>query len=178
MSMLRVSVNSHDHAQGAADAPVTLVEYGDYQCPYCGEAYGVVKQLQAEFGGKLRLVFRNFPLTDAHPQAMSAAIVAEYAGSQGKFWQAHDALYENQDRLGEALYTELMRELGLDVDGLRRAVQTNAFGERIQADIDGGLRSGVNGTPGFFINGQLFQVLNGFEELSRPIGAIIAEAGR
>ena len=175
MSTLRIPVSSSDHSQGPADAPVTLVEYGDYQCPYCGEAYDVIKQLQARFGNKLRFVFRNFPIVEAHPQAAAAAITAEYAGSHGKFWQAHDALYENQGQLGEAFYAELMRSLGLDVAGLQRAFDSGEFNERIQADIDGGLRSGVNGTPGLFINGQAFYVRQSFSELAEPIEEILGQ---
>ena len=175
MSVLRIPVNSGDHSQGPGDAPVTLVEYGDYQCPYCGEAYGVVKRLQARFGGKLRFVFRNFPLTEAHPQALAAAVVAEYAGSHGKFWEAHDALYENQAMLGQDLYVELMQSLGLDVAGLRDALQSGQFAQRIESDLEGGLRSGVNGTPGFFINGQLYSVRESFDELAEPIAGILGQ---
>lgn len=178
MSGLRIPVNDDDHGQGRADALVTLVEYGDYQCPYCGEAYGVVKDLQRRFGGDLRLVFRNFPLSDMHPQALPAAVVAEYAGSHGRFWEAHDALYENQRSLGSALYAELLRELGLPLDGLRQAMDDNAFEARIQADLDGGIRSGVNGTPSFFINGQRYDVRGGFEDLANPIAALIERGGR
>ena len=170
---LRIPVSSNDHSQGPADAPVTLVEYGDYQCPYCGEAYPVIKQLQQRFGDKLRFVFRNFPLVEAHPQAAAAAVVAEYAGSHGKFWQAHDALYENQQQLGEGLYVEIMRSLGLDVAGLQAAFQSDELLQRIQSDLDGGLRSGVNGTPGFFINGEMYNVRQGFEELADPIAAAL-----
>ena len=173
MSTLRIPVNDHDHVQGPADAPVTLVEYGDYQCLYCGEAYGVVKQLQERFGDKLRLVFRNFPLSQAHPQALPAAIVAEFAASQGRFWEAHDALYENQGRLGEAFYVDLVQSLGLKVSDLQAAMASDTFNERIQADLDGGLRSGVNGTPAFYINGQLYNVREGFDELADPIAEII-----
>jgi Protein-disulfide isomerase len=173
MSSLRIPVSSNDHSQGPADAPVTLVEYGDYQCPYCGQAYLVVKQLQARFGDRLRFVFRNFPLTEAHPQAATAALVAEYAGSHGKFWQAHDALYENQQQLGEGLYVEIMRSLGLDEAGLQAAFQSDALLQRIQSDLDGGLRSGVNGTPGFFINGEMYNVRQSFAELADPIAAAL-----
>ena len=173
MSTLRNPVTAQDHAQGPTDAAVTLVEYGDYQCPYCGQAYAVIKQLQRRFGDQLRLVFRNFPLIEAHPQALAAAVVAEYAGSHGKFWQAHDALYENQAQLGEALYAQIIESLGLDLAGLQSAFDSGQFEQRIQADLDGGLRSGVNGTPGFFINGQMFNVRQGFDELAEPIAAII-----
>ncbi len=175
MSTLRIPVSNSDHSQGSADAPVTLVEYGDYQCPYCGQAYGVIKQLQSRFGDKLRFVFRNFPLTEAHPQAAAAAIVAEYAGSHGKFWEAHDALYENQQQLGEAFYVQLVESLGLDAAGLQQAFNSGEFNERIQADIDGGLRSGVNGTPGLFINGQPYYVRQRFEELAEPIAEILGQ---
>ena len=175
MSTLRNPISADDHLLGNPRAAIQLVEYGDYQCPYCGEAYPVIKQLQQRFGDKLRFVFRNFPLVEAHPQAAAAAIVAEYAGSHGKFWEAHDALYENQQRLGEAFYVQLVESLGLDVAGLQHAFNSGEFNERIQADIDGGLRSGVNGTPGLFINGQAFYPRQGFGELAEPIAEILGE---
>lgn len=177
MSTLRIPVGAHDHAQGPADAPVTLVEYADYQCPFCAQAFPIVRQLRERFGDRLRLVFRNFPLTDSHPQALPAALVAEFAGQHGKFWPAHDALYEHQDRLGEALYTELLASLGLGVDALESALQSRALLERVQADLDGGLRSGVNGTPAFFLNGQRYDVRSGFDELAAPIAALIEQHG-
>ncbi|TQM12286.1 protein-disulfide isomerase [Pseudoxanthomonas sp. 3HH-4] len=173
MSTLRVPVTPRDHIQGSLDSPAVLVEYGDYQCPYCGEAYEGIKELQAQFGQSLCFVFRNFPLSDDHPQAAPAAIFAEYAAIQGKFWQAHDALYESQDRLGPALYVELARALGLDVEGLRQAFESAQFADHIHADLNGGLRSGVNGTPSFFINGQFYPLQNGVEDLVSPIQAIV-----
>ncbi|AMJ55236.1 MULTISPECIES: DsbA family protein [Stenotrophomonas] len=173
MSTLRIPVNTRDHAQGPLDAPVILVEYGDYQCPYCGEAYEGIKELQAQFGASLCFVFRNFPLSDDHPQALPAAVFAEYAATHGKFWEAHDALYENQDRLGPAFYVELARELALDIEGLQEALEAGQLASRIQADLNGGLRSGVNGTPSFFINGQLCPIQDGVEDLAGPIHAIL-----
>src|SRR4051812_43106345 len=98
---LAIAVTASDHAQGAPDAAVTLVEYGDYQCPYCGAAHPIVKAVQKHLGKKLRFVFRNFPLNQAHPMAELAAEAAEAAGAQGKFWEMHDALYENQNELGQ-----------------------------------------------------------------------------
>lgn len=176
MSTLRIPVGPDDHAQGPADAPVTLVEYADYQCPYCAQAFPIVRQLQARFGHDLRLVFRNFPLSQAHPQALPAALVAEFAGQHRKFWPAHDALFENQDRLGGSLYAELLETLGLGADALESALQSRPLLERVQADLDGGLRSGVNGTPAFFLNGQRYDVRNGFDELAAPIEALIAQS--
>ncbi len=145
---------TRDHVQGSPSAKVTLVEYGDYQCPYCGEAYGIIKRIQKKFGPDLRFVFRNFPITEAHPFAETGAEIAEAAGSQGKFWEMHDHLYENQQSLSNvdffARYAS--EKLGLDGKKLKNEVLTRAYTPRIQEDFISGVRSGVNGTPTFFIN--------------------------
>jgi protein-disulfide isomerase len=154
MAKLKVPVGPEDHSQGEADARCTLVEYGDYQCPYCGEAYPMVKRIQQHFGGRLRFVFRNFPLTQIHPNAEPAAETAEFAGAQGKFWEMHDLLYENQDRLEVALLPSLAEELMLSGRELQKALQRGDYRARVRADFSGGVRSGVNGTPTFFINGE------------------------
>jgi len=174
MSGLSVPVSADDHIQGRLDAPVVLVEYADYQCPYCGEAFSLVKRLQQRFGEQLCLVFRNFPLVQAHPQALPAAITAEYAGAHGKFWEAHDALFRSQQQLGEVVYRELMRELGLSEQDLAAAMDDNHNLLRIQRDIESGVRSGVTGTPAFFINGELFQPQKSFEELYDAIMQALA----
>ncbi len=153
---LAVSVSATDHAQGAADAPVTLVEYGDYQCPYCGAAYGIIKAVQKHLGKKLRFVFRNFPLNQAHPMAELAAEAAEAAGAQGKFWEMHDALYENQDQLGQELIEALVERLSLDATRFEADLEGRKFQSRVKHDFMGGVRSGVNGTPGLFINGERY----------------------
>jgi protein-disulfide isomerase len=136
------------------DASVTLVEYGDFQCPYCGAAHPIVQAIESHFAGQLRFVFRNFPLTEVHPLAEPAAETAEYAGANGRFWEIHDALYENQDQLGVPLFFALAQALGLSQEGLRDALENATFAPKIQNDFLGGVRSGVNGTPTFFINGQ------------------------
>ena len=153
MSSLRVPVSSHDHTQGPEDAAVVLVEYGDYQCPYCGAAYPVVKDLLASFGSQVRFVFRNFPLAEVHAEAVDAAFVAEFAAEHGKFWEAHDLLYEHQPQLGSDLYASICERFGLPLDELRTAVTEGRYLARIRADEEGGIRSGVNGTPTFFLNG-------------------------
>jgi protein-disulfide isomerase len=155
MSKLSVPVGAKDHLQGSPDAACTLVEYGDYQCPSCGQAYPIVKRVQKHFGKRLAFVFRNFPLSQMHPYAESAAETAEFAGANGKFWEMHDLLYQNQDRLGEeGLLEELAGELHLSAQPLREALDSKEFQPRVRADFSGGVRSGVNGTPTFFINGQ------------------------
>jgi protein-disulfide isomerase len=142
-----------DHIQGPSNAAVTLVEYGDYQCPYCGAAYPIVKQLQQAMGDALRLVFRNFPITTAHPHAELAAEAAEAAAAQGQFWPMHDLLYENQQRLGAGDLRGYADRLGLDGERFERDLEDHAYAARVREDFMSGVRSGVNGTPTFFING-------------------------
>jgi protein-disulfide isomerase len=153
MSSLKIPVTESDHIQGNLNAPLTLVEYGDYECPYCGEAYPMIKQVQEKFGKDLRFVFRNFPLQEMHPQAEIAAESAEFAGSHGLFWEMHDALYENQKLLSPELIIELAETLGLSSVNLQKALTQRVYEPKVRADFLGGVRSGVNGTPTFFING-------------------------
>lgn len=154
MSDLTIPVSEADHIQGSAQATATLLEYGDYQCPYCGQAYPIIKDLQATLGGKLRFVFRNFPLTGAHPYAELAAEAAEAAAMSGKFWEMHDTLYENQEALSEESLVEYARQLGLDVPKFVEDIAKRRFKGRVKDDFMGGVKSGVSGTPGFFINGK------------------------
>ena len=169
MAALKMPITAEDHIQGLESADVTLVEYGDYQCPHCGHAYPVVHQVQKQFGKRLRFVFRNFPLSEMHPQAEAAAEVAEFAGAQGKFWEMHDKLYENQERLGEALFLDLGERLKLSTTALRQALEQRTFEARVRADFKGGVRSGVNGTPTFFINGHRHDGSFDFETLVSAI---------
>jgi protein-disulfide isomerase len=154
MANLRTPVTPEDHIQGPEAAAVTLVEFGDYECPHCGRAYSIIKRIQKHFGNRLRFVFRNFPLSELHLHAESAAETAEFAGAHGKFWEMHDLLFENQDRLSEALYLGLAEELSLGPEALRQALEEAKYKARVRADFSSGVRSGVNGTPTFFINGK------------------------
>jgi protein-disulfide isomerase len=145
---------NRDHVQGPLNATLTLVQYGDYQCPYCGAAYPEVKKVQKSLGSKLRFVFRNFPLTSPHPFAMQAAETAEAASAQGKFWEMHDFLYEHQKTLGNpSVSLDYARTLGLDIQRFQRDLSQHTFLRRIKEDFMGGVRSGVNGTPTFYVNG-------------------------
>lgn len=173
MSHLRTPLGADDHVLGNAGAAVQVVEYGDYQCPYCAEAYPVVRALAARHGRALAVAFRNFPMTDAHPEAYNAAVVAEFAGQHGQFWAAHDALYDNQDQLGPELYASLVQSLGLEVEALQAAFDSGRFDARIRRDLDGGLRSGVNGTPCFFVNGQRLDVQGDFRALDDVVGQLL-----
>jgi protein-disulfide isomerase len=142
-----------DHIQGPASAPVTLVQYGDYECPYCGEAYPIVKDVQAQMKDRLRFVFRNFPISTSHPHAEQAAEAAEAAAGQGRFWEMHDALYENQRRLRHQDLRSYAERLELDVERFARELAEHVHAPRVHEDFISGVRSGVNGTPSFYING-------------------------
>ena len=146
-------VSERDHIAGPDDAPVTLVEYGDYECPYCGMAHPVVKRAQRELGKQLRFVFRNFPLAEAHPHAQIAAQAAEAAGAQGRFWEMHDMIFEHQDALEVKDLLGYAASLGLDAEQIARDLEAGTYVKRVKEDFRSGVKSGVNGTPTLFVNG-------------------------
>jgi protein-disulfide isomerase len=146
-------VSERDHVQGRADAPLTLVEYGDYECPYCGAAYPLVKEVQSRLGQRSRFVFRNFPIATSHPHAEQAAEAAEASAAQGQFWPMHDLLYENQKRLRAEDLVSYARQLGLDLGRFEQELTDHVHAARVHEDFMSGVRSGVNGTPTFYVNG-------------------------
>ena len=173
MKKLAVAVSADDHIQGEDGAKVTLVEYGDYQCPDCGEAYPMVKKLQRHFAAKLRLVYRNFPLEEIHEMAETAAEAAEFAGDKGKYWEMHDAIFAEQSRLSGAMLVRTAESLGLDGEAAGAAMEDQVYGERINRDIAGGKKCGVHGTPTFFINGEPYEGEWDFAELSAAIDEVL-----
>ena len=150
---LTLPVGQRDHRRGPENAPVTLVEYGDYECPYCGKAYPIVKEIERRLGDRLRFVFRNFPLTQSHPHAEHAAEAAEAAAGQEKFWEMHDYLFEHQQALDDAHLVQYAVALNLDQETFKREMTEHVHTNRVREDFLSGVRSGVNGTPTFFING-------------------------
>jgi protein-disulfide isomerase len=170
---LWLSVNETDHAQGPPDAPVTLVEYGDYECPYCGRSHPIVKRIQKEMGDKLRFVFRHFPLNNVHRNASTAAQAAEAAGAQGKFWQMHDLLFAHQQDLEYGDVNHYALQIGLDPYQFESALSSEQFAKHVTGDFRGGVRSGVNGTPTFFINDVRYDGENEYEPLSSAIRAAL-----
>jgi protein-disulfide isomerase len=165
-----------DHVRGAPDAPVTLLEYGDFECPYCAAAESVLRQLLDECEGRVRLVWRNFPLADVHPYALTAALAAEAAAGQGAFWPMHDLLVAHQDRLTDADLRGYAEEIGLDGAAVvGEAAQP--FGDKVEADFAAGLLAGVTGTPALFVNGSRYSGRVEVGALRRAVGAALAVSG-
>jgi protein-disulfide isomerase len=170
-----VGSRDRDKKQGPPTASVTLVEYGDYECPACGEAYGIIKAVQRAMGDDLCFVFRNFPLSEAHPHAEHAAEIAEEAAVAGRFWPMHDALFENQDALDDGSLLSYGEQLGLDRERLLRALR-GSHAKRIREDFLSGVRSGVNGTPGLFVNGRRYDGFGDPESLLAVLRAAMANS--
>jgi len=152
MAKLSAPISDQDHQQGMANAPITFVEYGDYQCPFCRLAYPIILQLQKELDNQLNFVFRHFPLKKAHPQAFEAAQAAEAAAQQNKFNEMHRLLYRSPQDLTSELFLSLAQQLGLDLEKFKQDMHNPATIQKIEQDFQSGIRSGVNGTPCFYIN--------------------------
>jgi protein-disulfide isomerase len=150
---LQVPVTDRDHVQGSDTAPVTLVEYADYECPYSRLAYRVLKDVQHELGGQLRFVYRNFPLREIHPHAQHAAEAAEAAANQGSFWEMHDHLFEHQGALDDEHLHQYAAALGLETESFDKDMAQHRHAGKIERDLRDGILSGVRGTPTFFVNG-------------------------
>ncbi len=177
-------IGTRDHARGPQDAPVTLVMYGDYECPYCGEAHPVLKRLQEGVGEQVRFIFRHFPLDSVHPRARRAAQAAEAAASQGRFWEMHDLLYEHQGDLGEEDLMRYAAELELDLQRFEEDLANDHHAWRVEEDRLGGNRAEVRGTPAFFVNGvryagtlDLDGLLAAVEEAASNPSASLGERG-
>ena len=176
MAQLILPVSSRDHVKGPRSAPVTLLEYGDYECPYCGLAYSFVKDLEQSLGDLLCFAFRNFPLVTVHPHSEHAAEAAEAAASQGKFWEMHDCLFEHQQALHDRDLVQCAVGIGLDVPMFIREMTAHRYADRVREDFLSGVRSGVNGTPAFFINGGRYQGSLNLRSLLSAIEEVADEA--
>lgn len=175
MARLQAPVTSSDHIAGDRYAPVTLVEYGDYQCWQCRLAHPIIKRVRSHFGRNLRFVFRHFPLSQVHPYAETAAETAEFAAAYGRFWEMHDSIYENQGRLGIPAFFAMAHALRLPDAALLKALQTGAYGEKVRADFFNGVRGGVNGTPTFFIDDLRCDLLLDFHHFAAVIEAALSQ---
>lgn len=169
MTQLILAGHSNDHMAGNPEAPIELVEYGDYECPFCGNAYPIVKDIQQRLGNELKFVFRNFPLRNVHPNAFTAALATEAAGLQNKFWEMHDVVFENQKALDKENIFQFASEIGLDVKRFKDDIQQKALADKVEKDFETGLRSGVNRTPTFFINGKKYEGSYNRDELFQTL---------
>ena len=158
-------VGPTDHTRGPDHAPVVIVEYGDFECPNCKQAAPAVKLLLERYTGKVRFAYRHFPLEDVHPHALMAAEAAECAGAQGKFWEMHELLFANQDHLKPKQLHDFAEQLGLDMARYTAEMDDEVYRQRIREHLDSGSRSGVRGTPGFFVNGAIQDVSFGMRGL-------------
>jgi protein-disulfide isomerase len=176
---LTVPVSERDHIARSIDAPLMLVEYGDYECPYCGAAHVVVKEIQRRLGRDLAFVFRNFPLVGAHPHAVRAAEAAEAADAQDRFWPMHDQLFEHQPMLDDESLVRHAIAVGIqDIERFMEDLAEHRHLARIQEDLASGARSGVDGTPTFFINGLRHDGGYDMASLIQALAAARTQAGR
>ncbi len=173
MSVLRVPVTAADHRLGQDDAPVTLVEYGDFECPHCAAAYAIMRTIRKKMGDRLRFVFRHFPLTQVHPHAMHAAEAAEAAGAQRKFWEMYEILFGRQDALDDRDLVRYANSLRLDVRRFEEEMKSEKYVPQIRQQFQMGIHSGVNGTPSFFINGARY---DGSWQVDRLLAVLEAAA--
>jgi protein-disulfide isomerase len=172
MANLKPPVNDQDHIKGNPESPVVLVEYGDFQCPHCGAAYPILKQLEKTFKNKLALVFRHFPLAEIHPFAQAAAVASEAAANQGKFWEMHDLIFENQDLLSLELLLRLAEALKLNMKTFQHDLKDPKLFAKMEANFESGIVSGVNGTPSFYINGHKYNGSYDYESLAHAISQV------
>ena len=168
-------VSKSDHVLGNPDAMIELVEFGDYQCPHCGLAHPVVKNIQKTFGKKLKFVFRHFPLSNVHEYALYSALAAEAADKQHRFWEMHDMIFEHQPQLSQYALLDFAIELGLNIPLFRMDLQDPLLAEKVELDFESGVRSGVNGTPSFFIIGYKYNGAYDFTSLSAAIEIFILQ---
>jgi len=154
---MSLTTNPQDHIKGNPNASIELIEYADYQCPYCGQAYYILEKIQKELGDKLKFVFRNFPIPQLHPYAVHAAIAAEAAGAQGKFWEMHDILFENQKNLDDNHLVEYAGQIGLDIKRFEEDSSNDQYFQKVNTDYEGGIKLGIQGTPTFFINQKMYE---------------------
>jgi protein-disulfide isomerase len=166
---LTVPVGPDDWSDGPEDVPVTFVEYGDFECPHCGSLEPVLRELRRLAGPGMRFVYRHFPLTSSHPHAQHAAEAAEAAGAQGAFWPMHDALFANQQSLTDRDLVGIAAQLGLDADAVATALANQTYEPNVREDFMSGVRSGVSGTPTFFINGVRYDGEYTLEALARAV---------
>jgi protein-disulfide isomerase len=174
MAKLKPPVSELDHAQGNLKFPIVLLEYGDFQCPHCGAAYPILKQIEKAYKTKMAFVFRHFPLAEIHPYAQAAAVASEAAANQNRFWEMHDLIFENQEDLGVEMLLQLAEALKLDMKIFQHDFKNQKLFDKVEKDFESGIVSGVNGTPSFFINGSKYNGAYDFPSMTEALDHLIA----
>jgi protein-disulfide isomerase len=169
MPGLKPPFNEKDHFRGNRSAPVQLLEYGDFQCPHCGAAHPVLKEIEKKYGSRFVFIFRHFPLTEVHPFARLAAVASEAAARQRKFWEMHDLIFENQDLLDREMLIRLARFLHMDPKSFQTDLEDPRLFETVESNFESGIISGVNGTPSFYINGDKYNGPYSFQSLTHAL---------
>ena len=170
---MSMTISSKDHTRGDENAKITLIEYADFECPYCARAHQSLTALLPKYGKDVRLVYRHMPLNDMHPDAQTAAEAAEAAGADGKFWEMHDALFDGQDDLSDAAIIAMAAQISFDKDKLQDAIESGTYAERVASDAATGRQAGAHRTPTFFINGVQFDGDSDEASLDRALSAAL-----
>ena len=173
MARLKPPVGNRDHIKGDLTSPIQLLEFGDFQCPHCGAAHPIIKEIEKKFGEELVFIFRHFPMSELHPFAQAAAVASEAAARQGKFWQMHDLIFENQAALSNELLLLLAKSLQLNMKSFQKDLRDPELFEKVETDFESGVISGVNGTPSFYINGNKYEGPYEFPSLVTAIGHLL-----
>jgi protein-disulfide isomerase len=174
MSGLKPPFNKADHYLGSPESPVQFVEFGDFQCPHCGAAYPMLKEIKKRYGSDMLFIFRHFPLTEVHPFAQLAAIATEAAARQGKFWEMHDLIFENQASLSREMLIGLAKVIHLEMKMFREDLEDPKLFEKVEFDFESGIKSGVNGTPSFYINGEKYNGPYTFQALAHAVDQVMS----
>jgi protein-disulfide isomerase len=170
---LAVAVSASDHVRGPEHAPITIVEYGDFECPVCRAAEPGVRMTLERFGARVRLVYRHFPIESAHPHALIAAEATEAAAAQGQFWPMHDRLLHHEAHLDRHALEQHARAVGLDMPSFTAALDDEIYRQRVREHIDGAVRSHLRATPGFYVNGYVCDVSGGIHALGERIAQLL-----
>jgi protein-disulfide isomerase len=169
----RIVETKDDPFSGPEDARIVIVEFSDFQCPYCQQASAIIKRIRLEYADSVKIIYRDFPIANAHPQAIVSAVAAQCAAEQGMFWEYHDLLFLNQDNLGIDNLKKLAQDIGLDMDKFNPCLDTNKYQNEVLDDLQDGLKAGVSGTPTFFINGNIAPGIIPYEKYKEIIDGLI-----
>lgn len=168
-------ITGDDHVRGDINAPVTIIEFSDFECPFCQRFHSVVQQILDDYPGQVRWVYKHFPLDSIHAEARPAAEASECASEQGRFWEFADEVFENQSRMGTSLYKEIASQIGLDMSQFESCISSGKYRNHVESDLQEGVAAGVTGTPGSFINGEIIPGAVPYEQLKISVDQALSD---